>query len=86
MLHRRTIAHPRVAFQRIGEDFMANLTTEQVARMNNIEDVMDRLKIGRSRVYEELGTGRLRSVKIGRRRLIPESAIVEFIEKLEAGV
>jgi excisionase family DNA binding protein len=64
---------------------MPNLTTEQVARLNSIEDVMDRLKIGRSRVYEELGTGRLRSVKVGRRRLIPESAIVEFISALEAG-
>jgi hypothetical protein len=34
---------------------------------------------------EMLSSGSLRSVKIGRRRLVPESAIVELIRRLEAG-
>jgi excisionase family DNA binding protein len=57
-----------------------------VARLNSIEDAMERLRLGRSKVYVEMDSGRLRSVKVGRRRLIPESAIVEYIENLEAGV
>lgn len=44
---------------------------------------MERLGIGRSKTYEVLGSGQLRSVKVGRRRLVPESAIVEFIQNLE---
>ena len=41
--------------------------------------------MGRAKGYELISSGRLRSVKIGRRRLIPESAIVELIANLEAG-
>lgn len=61
--------------------------TEQVidrpsARLNQIEDVMERLGIGRSTVFGLLASGELRSVKIGRRRLIPEAALVQFIDAL----
>jgi hypothetical protein len=31
-----------------------------------------------------LGSGQLRNVKIGRRRLVPEQAIADFIADLEA--
>lgn len=36
------------------------------------------MSIGRSLVYAEIAAGRLRSVKVGRRRLIPASAIGEY--------
>ena len=44
--------------------------------------------IGRSLFYEKIGSGELRSVKIGKRRLVPEQAISEYIARLErqAGV
>ncbi|MCW2652674.1 MAG: ethanolamine utilization protein EutA [Mycobacterium sp.] len=58
---------------------------ERVARLHDIEGVMERLKLGRSTVFAELASGRLRSVKVGRRRLVPESAIADFIAGLEAG-
>jgi excisionase family DNA binding protein len=54
------------------------------ARLNQIEDVMERLHVGRSTVFALLASGELRSVKIGRRRLVPEQAIVDFIAKLDA--
>jgi excisionase family DNA binding protein len=57
---------------------------EPAARLNNIEAAMDRLALGRSTVYAKIANGELRSVKVGSRRLVPESAIVEFIEHLEA--
>lgn len=53
------------------------------ARLHTIEDVMKRLSIGRSMAFELISCGRLRSVKVGRRRLISEAALVEFIEKLD---
>jgi len=56
------------------------------ARLNSVKDARARLQLGRSTIYEEMGRGRLRSVKVGRRRLIPESALIDYIENLiEAG-
>jgi excisionase family DNA binding protein len=55
------------------------------ARLNSVETIMERLCVGRSTVYQLLGSGKLRSVKVGKRRLIPESAVVDFIENLDAG-
>lgn len=55
------------------------------ARLHRINAAQERLGIGRSKLYELMDAGEIRSVKIGRNRLIPESAIVEFIERLENG-
>mgnify|MGYP001412545211 CR=1 FL=1 len=38
--------------------------------------------IGRTRIYDEIAAGRLRTVKFGRSRLIPADAANEFIAKL----
>jgi excisionase family DNA binding protein len=46
---------------------------------------MKRLSIGRSMAFELISCGRLRSVKVGRRRLVSEAALVEFIEELDKG-
>jgi excisionase family DNA binding protein len=54
----------------------------QPNRLNQIEDVMARLNVGRSTVFGLLASGQLRSVKIGRRRLIPEQALLDFIAEL----
>lgn len=54
-------------------------------RLNQIKDLPARLGIGRSKIYEELASGRLQSVTVGRRRLVPESAIADYIEGLIAG-
>jgi excisionase family DNA binding protein len=41
------------------------------------------LNLGRTRLYELINTGRLRSVQEGRRRLIPLTAIRDYIALLE---
>lgn len=64
---------------------MAEQVAEHAARLHTVEAVMERLSLGRSSVFALMGSGDLRSCKVGRRRLIPESAIVEFIENLEQG-
>src|SRR5262245_23440734 len=52
-------------------------------RLNTIEEVMERLRIGRSTAFELIGTRQLRSIKVGRRRLVSEAALIEFIERLD---
>ena len=42
------------------------------------------LSVGRSKVYELMRLGQLRSVKIGGSRRIPRSALAEFVSSLEA--
>ena len=64
---------------------MTDALAAEVARLNSIEQVQTRLGIGRSMVFELIWSGKLRSVSIGRRRLVPETAIAEFIAALEAG-
>jgi hypothetical protein len=44
---------------------------------------MERLKLGRSQVFEVLGTRELQSIKVGRRRLVSESALADYIRRLE---
>ncbi len=58
-------------------------TDGTTARLNTVEEVMDRLRIGRSTAFELIGSRRLRSVKVGRRRLVSEAALVQFIEELD---
>ncbi|RFZ48381.1 Helix-turn-helix domain protein [Mycobacterium marinum] len=55
------------------------------ACLHSVESAFNRLCVSRAKGYELIANGKLRSVKIGRRRLVPESAIVEFIGNLEAG-
>lgn len=57
---------------------------ETSARLNSVEKVMEKLGVGRSTVFELMAGGQLRSVKLGRRRMVSDRAITEFINRLEA--
>ncbi|MGV9708561.1 hypothetical protein [Streptomyces sp. NPDC003483] len=39
--------------------------------------------IGRSLIYEEIRLGRLRTVRIGRRRLVPPEYVAQYVELLK---
>ncbi|MFC8529159.1 helix-turn-helix domain-containing protein [Nocardia sp. NPDC057227] len=54
---------------------MSKLLTEQ--------EVRKLIPIGHSKYYELIGTGALRSVKIGRRRFVTEQAVVDYIAGLD---
>lgn len=54
----------------------ALLTTHETARY---------LRVSLHTVYRLLASGKLKSVKIGRRRLIRVQSMIKFIEKLEEG-
>jgi len=62
---------------------MEQIAERVTARLHPVEAVMERLCLGRSTIFGLMANGELRSVKVGRRRLIPESAIVDFVESLE---
>ena len=53
-------------------------------QLYRIRDAMTVLSLGRSAIYEQIRSGRLRSVTQGRSRLIPASAIAEYVALLES--
>ena len=66
------------------------MATEGLVRpvLYRVTDATRVLRLSRSVVYELIRAGRLRTVKEGRARLIPASAIAEYVALLEreAGV
>jgi len=54
---------------------MSKLLTEQ--------EVRKLIPIGHSKYYELIGSGALRSVKIGRRRFVTEQAVADYIAGLD---
>jgi excisionase family DNA binding protein len=53
-------------------------------RLLSIDEAATTLGIGRTATYGELQAGRLRSVKVGRRRLVPASAVSQYIAERAA--
>jgi len=50
-----------------------------------VREVAAQLSIGRDTAYELVRSGRLRSVAIGRRRLIPFSELEDFVRRESEG-
>ena len=48
-----------------------------------VSEAMVLLSMSRTVIYEQIRSGRLRTVKQGRTRLIPASAIAEYVALLE---
>jgi excisionase family DNA binding protein len=53
--------------------------TTATPELLTVQDVMARLKVGRSKVYDLIRTHRLASIKIDGARRIPADAVREFI-------
>ena len=51
----------------------------------SIKDTEDALSLGHTKVCELIADGDIKSIKIGRRRLIPRTAIEEFITRKLGG-
>ncbi|WP_405740424.1 helix-turn-helix domain-containing protein [Streptomyces sp. NBC_01525] len=51
-------------------------------RLYKVEDAARLCGLGRSMAYEEIRLGRLRTVRVGRRRLIPLQYIDEYVALL----
>lgn len=48
-------------------------------RLLSVDEATAALGIGRSRFYAEHEAGRIRTIKVGRRRLVPAAAIAAYI-------
>jgi excisionase family DNA binding protein len=59
------------------------MTGSDGPRLYTLEQVAERLQISRRKLYQLIGTGQLRSIKLGSRRRISEDALTEFIAGLE---
>lgn len=47
-----------------------------------VDEAAALLSVGRTSVYQLMSSGRLRSVKVGSRRLVPRSALEAFVDEL----
>ena len=56
-------------------------TTKPPLPAHTVKQALQFLPIGRSTIYQLVATGQLRSVKVGKKILIPDSAIHEFLER-----
>ncbi len=52
---------------------------ESWTQMLNVQQVADQLGIGKTKVYELLDRGDIRSLRIGAARRIPRAAVAEFV-------
>jgi excisionase family DNA binding protein len=53
------------------------------AVLYRVDEAAEALRLSRSQLYELIRSGRLRTVKCGRRRLVPVSALDEYVSSLE---
>ena len=53
------------------------------AFLYGVDEAATALRLSRSLVYELIRSGRLHSVEQGRRRLVPVSALEEYVASLE---
>jgi excisionase family DNA binding protein len=53
------------------------------AVLYRVDEAAEALRLSRSQLYELIRSGRLRTVKSGRRRLVPVSALDEYVSSLE---
>ncbi len=54
-------------------------------RLLSIDEAATTLGIGRTATYSELSAGRLRSIRVGRRRLVVAGAIAAYIADRQVG-
>ncbi|MBV7701881.1 MULTISPECIES: helix-turn-helix domain-containing protein [Nocardia] len=54
-----------------------------MSKLLNEAEVRKLIPIGHSKYYELIGSGELRSVKVGRRRFVSEQAVADYIDALD---
>lgn len=58
---------------------------EVPAVLYSVDEAAAALRLSKSLLYELIRSGRLRTVKAGRRRLVPVTALAEYVASLETG-
>ena len=68
--------------ERRGGQPVAEMKREIPPILYRVEEAAEALRMSRSVVYELIRSGRLRTVKEGRRRLVPVTALTEYVAEL----
>jgi excisionase family DNA binding protein len=68
----------------MANDIIREHNRATMQRLLNMRQVATALNVGRSTAFELTQSGQLRSVRIGKRRLVPVDALDEFLESLSA--
>lgn len=74
---------PTVTIHRPGRTTTVSTQPDPDVQLYKVPDAMRVLSMSRTVIFELMRSGRLRSVKQGRTRLIPASAIREYVALLE---
>lgn len=61
-------------------------TKPRPSALLSVADAAAQLSIGRSLAYDAIQRGHLRTVKVGRRRLVPEDALADFVRLAGIGL
>ena len=61
-------------------------TTTPPPQLHSIADTLQRIPVGRSKLYEEISSGRLTVVKIGRRSFVSDNELRRYIDSLPKGI
>jgi excisionase family DNA binding protein len=61
----------------------ATLAAPEQKALYRIPEAMALLSLSRTVIYEQIRTGRLRTVRQGRARLVPAAAITDYVTLLE---
>lgn len=67
----------------VREELAAVARPEPAVRLLSVEEAAMCAGVGRSWLYEAIARGHVRSVKLGRRRLIPSDALAELVARGE---
>lgn len=61
---------------------MAEKTYEMFSKYNDVvtvEDVMEMLHLGRVTVYNLLKSGRIHTLRVGKKYVIPKKSVIDFL-------
>lgn len=60
---------------------MKKTTLQEYSDIMTIEDLIEYLKLGRSKVYSLVTSGEIRGMKFGKNWRIPKESVKEYIDK-----
>ena len=49
----------------------------------NVDDLTKMLGIGKNKAYELVNDGKIQSIKIGRKHIIPKFRVIEFLQNVK---